>query len=736
MNWPARQFLFSALLLFVVFCAAARVVVGEENTAVLRGRVFERGSINALADVRIIASTGEETTTDAGGRFRLELHAGQAEIVVISDSHEPLRRTETLKPGEERAIEVRLLPLATHHRYESTVRAERHTSPHLTLREEELRQLPGSLGDPFRIVGTLPGVATPIPLLPYFVIRGATPGMNGFFLDGMRVPQLFHFLVGGGVVHGRLIDRLDFYPGSYDASFGRYAGGIVDAETRPARQTGYHGEVELRLYDISLYAEAALPKEVRLEVSGHYGYPGFLIRLVEPQVDLQYGDFQLRLDWRGLTVEALGSYDSLTTSGVGRFNNTQLGMQFYRLQIRHRQRRGRAEIESAIVGGIDQLVDWTGSSVRKYSLGARLLLRAQWARWQVYAGVDGELSRFSPAAFAHDATIDEFGDLATGRDGQVVGGFAQATVEIVPHRLQTTLGVRGDVYHVPGATLIGVDPRLQTRAQLLPWLSLHGGIGLYQQPPSFPLPLPGIDTFSLQLGLQRAWQGSVSVEASLPQNFTFSLTGIYHRLFNGNDVVTSVAGSSCNVAPVESLSGAVARLTRQVDGNSYGMELMLRRQSGRITGWIAYTLSRSERMFPCGIRPADFDQTHLLNIVVQARLPWKLFAGVRLYVATGRPYTRIPTVTDSKVASRNDGRLPNYVQLDLRLDREWLFKAWALSLFVEVVNLTYAEAYLGVNIHDNPGMLVNNAASKVAPYDPSRDGLHFILPSIGLRGHF
>ena len=87
----------------------------------------------------------------------------------------------------------------------------------------------------------------------------------------------------------------------------------------------------------------------------------------------------------------------------------------------------------------------------------------------------------------------------------------------MPRRLWATAGVRADVYHASGVTLLGVDPRFQFRAKLLPQLTISGGIGLYQQPPSFPIALPGVDTFALQLGLQRAIQAAYSVEVELPQ---------------------------------------------------------------------------------------------------------------------------------------------------------------------------------------------------------------------------
>ncbi len=699
----------------------------------LDGRVFERGSINGLKEIRLEVATGETTTTDERGHFHLRVPAGAVELVIISDSHEPLRAKELLKPGQLRQVEYRLLPLKSHRRYEATVRAEaRHDTFHLTLRDDELQKLPGTLGDPFRVIGTLPGVSTPIPVLPYFVVRGASPGMTGF---------------GTGVVHGRLIDRLDFYPGSYDVSFGRYAGGIIDSETRPARKDGYHGEVELRLYDVSAYAEGALPRGVRLELSGHYGYPGFLIHAFDPNIDLEYGDFQGRLDWRGLTVEALGSYDQFSAAqdtlkaGLVK-TSADLHLAFYRLQIRDRERIRNIDMEAALVGGIDEMGTLGGIGVRKLSLAARYNVRARFRRFQILAGIDGELSRFTAQNFdpgIGESSPDELGDLAGGRDGQVLGAFAQTSVDLVPSRLQATLGVRGDLYHASGTTLLGLDPRLQMRAKLLPWLEVSGGIGLYQQPPTFPVALPGIDTFGLQLGLQRSWQGSTTVEAKMPQALSFSLTGFYSKLTNANDAVLDMGASNCTAPPSDSLTGLPARLTRQVDGDAYGMELMLRRNSGRLTGWIAYTLSRSERIFGCGVRPADFDQTHVLNIVAQVRLPWQLLFGGRFFVSTGRPYTFTDTSgLFGSQPTRNNARLPDYFQLDLRLDREWVFQKWALAAFVEIVNLTYSKFYLGANIRGSSGataIIGDDVGTKTA-YNPANDGFHFILPSVGLRGRF
>src|SRR5262249_57218627 len=132
--------------------------------------------------------------------------------------------------------------------------------------------------------------------------------------------------------------------------------------------------------------------------------------------------------------------------------------------------------------------------------------------------------------------------------------------------------------------------------QLLPQLSITGGIGLYQQPPSFPVPLPGVDTFALQLGLQRAIQAAYGVEVTLPWETSLKLTGYWQQFYNVNDAVLDFTIAVCTSPPPESLSGGPARITRQVDGHAYGMEVLARKTAGRLTAWIACTPSRTERL--------------------------------------------------------------------------------------------------------------------------------------------
>jgi hypothetical protein len=584
-----------------------------------------------------------------------------------------------------------------------------------------------------------------VPILPLYVVRGGSPGMNGFFLDGMRVPELFHLVIVDGVIAPSIIDRLDFYPGGFDTTFGRVGSGVIDVATRPARTDApMHGEFEVRLYDTSGLLELKLPSGVSVLAAGRYGYPGPIINLVEPGVKLTYWDYQFRLDWKGLTVEAIGSYDDLTLGPklLGGIGSGQFLVEFHRIQVREQYRRGRFELEAGIVGGLDRMALFSGEGVQELSLTARVNARYKLSFLTLQAGSDIELERYNGQSFGTSAdndAPDELGDLAGNRGGVVGGGYAQAQISLQRwlHAPATiTAGVRIDAYHSENVTLLGVDPRLLVKYRPIKLLEMFAAFGQYSQAPSFPIPLPGIDIYELQLGLQRAVQGSFGFRLYLPQDITASVTGYYGAFHNINASAIDFQSYLCTAPPPESLKGIPALSTRQVDGEGYGMEVLVRKQKGRVSGWLSYTLSRSERIYSCGLRPSDFDQAHVLSAVIQIRLPWRLLLGFRLNVQSGLPYTQLSAQDVSAVASgqnvgvRNNARLPTYVQLDLRIDREWIFKKWALAAFLEVLNMTYSESILGVSYPKDPTTMAT------LYNQPQFQGFHWILPSLGLRARF
>ena len=756
------------VLTLVLVGGSARGAGLEVPSARLRGVIYVRGSRTWLPDATVSlrpehaaaeSSPAATTRSAADGSFALAVRAGVLRLHVTHPGFAAIDQPLILHPGQEQTLNLYLRSRSEGaHPFEARVSAparEERTAQRFTLQGESLRTLPGTLGDPLRVLGLLPGVASPVPGIPVFAVRGAGPGLSGFYLDGIQLPQLFHLLVGGGVVHPGIVERIDLYASGYDVTLGRQAGGVAVVETRGARGDGQHLELELRLLDVSGLLELKLPHEVRLSLSGHYGYPGLLLHAIDDRVRLSYWDYQVRLDWRSWTLQALGGFDELVVErdGLGGqlsgLPNARL--MFHRLQLRHRSQRGPLRVDAAIVGSYDEATDALNNGVKKLAASARISLRLHLRRVSLQLLLDGGISRFqisddfNALSFLDGApqmnaaepeqkppgggSFQTLGELVENRVGAVGGAALQAVVELVPGRLTLTAGARLDAYHAGEVTLLGLDPRAQLHAQLTDWLALRVSGGYYQQPPSFPVQLPGIDTFALRLGLQHAIHALVTQELRLPAQLTLLVSGYRQQFYNVTEL-PDFGHLACALPQSPRLTAATAVLLRATDGTASGLEVLLRRQHGHITGWLAYTLSRSERDYPCGPRPADYDQSHILNFAAQAQLPRGWRVGVHVMVSTGRPVTRL-RLPDWRDTPYNNDRLATFGQLDVRLDKVWRLKRATLTLFIEAINCTFSSTDLALVYK-----VSDNASGGYDYSQPQVLGFRWILPSLGLRGNF
>src|SRR5207247_1471932 len=113
--------------------------------------------------------------------------------------------------------------------------------------------------------------------------------------------------------------------GGYPARFGRYAGGIVSAETTPPA-TEPHGEANIRLFDAGALAETGIAGgRGTVLVGARYSYTAALLSLLAQNVALDYRDYQLRATYDltphdRVSVFAFGSYDLVGQEQSGGLN--------------------------------------------------------------------------------------------------------------------------------------------------------------------------------------------------------------------------------------------------------------------------------------------------------------------------------------------------------------------------------------------------------------------------------
>jgi hypothetical protein len=711
---------------------------------VLRGKLVELGTRAPVQGATVTARVDNRNYTaeaDQRGRFELPLPAGPANVTVTAPGHNVFLQNESLAAQQQLAVTY-LVERDRYDPYEIVVVSEqrREEVSRISLRGAEIKQVPGTFGDPFRVVQALPGVASVVSLLPFPIVRGATPSSTGFLLDGTRVPLLYHLLSGPSVIHPDFIDEIQFYPGGAPVLYGGYTGGIIDGRTVRARRDEHLLDFDANLLQAGgLVRQPIPPLGATLTVAGRYGYPGLILSLATDLVSLSYWDYQLRLDGgtarNGWTVFAFGANDELDTVAPNADPNDptpplspSLILEFHRLDLRVHRTIGDVFAQARAVLGYDK----TYSNGTDFSvLVAEPALHVSWKpdpALTVTAGIEGSVHKVDQGD-AGMADANAFSRITSQIDTFYIGSaLAEALWRPTPAWLIRP-GVRSDVYSDATATRSAIDPRLTVRYQLarrdLPdvppdsddsavWLK--GSAGIYHQPPRFVLPLPGLDLMPIKYGLLRSFQTSLGVEVPLRARFQLTTEAYFNYMdptifdlsVNDPSVVQDPNTTLTPTGVVVNMPGQdfIDRLTTPQRGRSYGLEVLLRRQAkSGIFGWVSYTLSRSERLRAGDWAAYDFDRSHLVNVVAGMPLRRNWDIGVRLQYQSGKPTTT--------TSGFNNARGTGYLRFDVRVDKRAVWRSWLLDFYVDITNIALLPEEVQV------GTVIR-----------------YVLPTVGLRGRF
>ena len=294
-----------------------------------------------------------EAVSDEQGKFDLTVPPGECKVKVIAADSQPYETTETLKPGETAEVNYYVRPKVIG--FETVVRAPREKKEVVrrTLTREELQKVPGSFGDPVRVIQNFPGVARAPFISGQIIVRGANPNQTLTYFDGVEIPLLFHLGAGPSVVNAEFLDHVDFYPRWVWRSVWP-RGGLVRSTCRVDAGSAdtFHGVAKIDLQDSSLFFEAPLGEGVSISAAARRSYLDAVLGIVLPLVTKPnggtilalpvYWDYQVRLDVgpkRGESQEgksnfslfAFGSDDQLKVVATGVGLSRNLAVDFHTL---------------------------------------------------------------------------------------------------------------------------------------------------------------------------------------------------------------------------------------------------------------------------------------------------------------------------------------------------------------------------------------------------------------------
>ena len=701
----------------------------------IEGVVVERGTRRKLAGVIVsIAELGMDAVTGEDGTFYFHgVGPGAYKVLAVDDKYDRLERP--IEIAKRESVEVRLwMRPKGGNPYETVVEGEREVLEvtRRSLQRQQLTSIPGTFGDPIRVIQTLPGMNRAPFGLGVLLVRGSNPDDTGIFVDGHEVPGLFHFLGGPSIFNVEMLESLDLYPGGFPSRFGRKHGGAVALELRPTKSDGVHGSAKVDFLDAGGYVRAPITKDVSFAIAGRRSYIDAFLGFVLPDppaggqriVTPVYHDISGRIDWNlkdegRLSLFAIQSSDTLRVvdqdpeSAVS--TDLSTAVKFFRvIGTYQRPFGGDLKLTLSPAWGRDTLTfsgaqaeaagPFTSVAVVNHMLSYRARLHGRVSKhFVIDSGVDvaSRVTRYDALVPIDDNLINTSGvdippsRLFRGASQLGVGAYTDLGIDITK-RLRLIPSLRVDTYILEGRDHLTIDPRLVGRFALSKEWTVKGYVGEFSQPPQ-------------PEALDRRF-GNPDVSPEHATHFGLGYEWKPSRLWTIDSEIYYVRRRDLVVFTNEIVQNEDGTFTstnflNRGRRNSYGLEILIKREiSERLFGWLSYTFSRArQRNNPAdpsqGWVATGFDQPHILNAVASWK-PGKGFElGARLQVASGRPDTPVIGATydadqgdyDPVYGPLRSTRTPTFTQLDVRAEKVWLYDTWSLGLYLDIINVTNAK---------------------------------------------
>jgi TonB dependent receptor/TonB-dependent Receptor Plug Domain len=679
-----------------------------------KGVVEKCAAGRALCDLLIEAierADFEPATRDGipvPSQVRVDLRVRQSASDEASSSAPP---QTVLEPGSAE-VEKELV-------FSETAEVDARVQVPIRLELDGIRNIPGTLGEPFRILEMLPGTVPVANGQPYVYVRGAPPSGTRYLYDDIPVPLLFHSALLPSTLHPGLIGGIDLFSGAAPARYGRFTGGVMAARAREIPDDQVHGEAELRAIDVSGLLNVPMPKEGSMTFAGRYGFPNLLLGAINVDAEVDYWDYQYRtgvaMSSRSrFEVVAFGGRDDSVFDASDPDQRLAFDLQFHRMEARFLGKVKRWDLLGTLLYGYDfseiddrslTAVSNAGANIHRF--GPRF--SATYGAPKVQVRVGGDVSGlFGPAECTEverDVTVDEIPNLSTPcdrafaqQDRRVIGGAFVDTNIATLAWLDLSLGLRVDVWGTAGYREAGVGPRARATFHAREVADFFVGWGLGFMPATFAIPLPGLGDIPLEPVLQRANQTDGGIRFLLPYELTLETRG-YLNLYQDLRFVDIFTNPGISNDPRQSpfLAG---NIDDSAEGKSYGFELLVQRPfDAGLSTLVSYTLGYSDLTATALLSDGpsqtfdytpSYDVRHVMNAVLAWQAKFGLIIAGRLFARSGRAEGWL-WLDEAGVVQQYVQRVPWFVRLDAQIAYEWAKPGRRMRIGLEWINITQAK---------------------------------------------
>ncbi|MDR1370602.1 MAG: TonB-dependent receptor [Dysgonamonadaceae bacterium] len=672
--------------------------------------------------------------TDKSGHFSLTLSKGKYSLVVSCLGYESKEIKVDL--SENKGIVIQLASTTNLNEVVITARKADEQLTRINMGVErmdikEVRKIPALMGevDVIKALQLLPGVQAASEGSSGFSVRGGSPDQNLILLDNTTVYNPSHLMGFFSVFNNDVISGLELYKGDLPLKHGGRLSSLLDVQTKNEMSQKFNGTGGIGLISSRLMLEGLLGEKTSWLVGGRRSYADLFLKLSSDESmrksSIYFYDLNVKMNHSFSDRDKLafniyyGKDNFGAEPGDFKYGNAAASLTWNHVFNQNLFGKFSTNFTNYDYGLASKL---EGSKAQWKSAITDYMLRADFNQpvndtWNLNYGLSSTFHHFNPGI----VNMEDYPEYKVDGTNALEHAVYMGNEQKVTDNLSLKYGLRLSVFQNIGkATVFNYDSNHESTDSTVhrpgdiynSYTYLEPRVGLvYRLNKESSVKANYVRNVQyLQLANNSAsgspldvwFSSSPNVKPQVVDQFSVG----YFRNFSDNMFEGSVElyykglnnvidfAEHANLMLNKKLEGEV----RTGKGKSYGAEFMIRKNQGRLTGFINYTLSRSERTIPeinnGKTYLAPYDKPHTLNIVVSYELSRKVSMSASWVFVTGNPTTyptgrfEIEGEYFPIYSGRNEYRKPNYDRLDLSLtyvpnpdSKKWYKGEWNFSIY-------------------------------------------------------
>lgn len=717
----------------------------------ISGYVTDGTSSETLIGANILESRQQQgTTTNPYGFYSITLPAGETELSFSYLGY--TTRQYRLELSKDTLINVLMQDnnqleevVIVSDKAEAGITATQMGAQEIPI--AQIKNTPSILGeaDVMKTIQLMPGVQAGVEGSAGLYVRGGGPDQNLILLDGVPVYNVDHLFGFFSVFTPEAVKKVTLFKSSFPARFGGRLSSVVDVRSNDGDMKKYHGTLSVGLLSskiqlegpiirdktsfnisarrsyIDLIAKPFMPKDdkisyyfydinakinhkfsdrSRLFLNFYNGKDSYYFKTTDSSSSM-YKD-KMSLNWGNTIATARWNY----IFNQKLFSNTTVAYNKYRMDANSTVYTKTNLIESISESNYHSnyhsgICDWSylidfdynPTPTHRIKFGAGYLhhdFRPEVATSKIQEKEDGITKQDTLYNSISNSTIQAHEVSAYIEDNFDIGS-----------RLRINVGLHLSMFRVQKRNYFSAQPRVSARYQLTRHTALKASYTKMSQYihllSSTPISMP-TDLWvpvTSKIKPMQAHQYSLGSYYTGLTGWEFSVEGYYKQMRNVLEYKEGV-----------SFLGSSSGWENKVEmgkGRSMGIEFMAQKTTGKTTGWIAYTLAKSDRKFAVGginngeRFPYKYDRRHNLSLVVNHKFSNRIDIGASWIFSTGGTATIAEEVTaiirpgedaiqqKDYIEKRNNYRLPASHRLNIGVNFNKKTKhgvrTWNISLY-------------------------------------------------------